>query len=191
MDPFTLETFEGYFGRPREKLYADLYGENKEEAKGHFEAYVLKNHLQQLQPMPGAGSLMEVIRQKALSAGIVSNKKSSFIAEEIRHFGWSDIFLSVVGAGEAPEDKPSPAPLLLALEKGQVKAPMELIWYVGDTETDILCAQAAGCVSVFIENNEEKGRIINEYSPHLTFRNCEEFKDFLLQYTSNTLQKTY
>lgn len=190
MEPFSLEAFEGYFGGPREKLYTEIYGGRREEAKAHFEAYVLANHLGGFEPMPGAPELIETVRARKLFAGVVSNKKANLITQEIRHMGWDDIFPAIVGAGEAEEDKPSPAPLLLALERGGITAPRTAIWYVGDKDTDILCAKAAGCVSVFIENNMEQAHVKRAFSPELSFKNCREFGDFLLQYPSSVLQQS-
>ncbi|MCB1563412.1 MAG: HAD-IA family hydrolase [Alphaproteobacteria bacterium] len=190
MEPFSLEAFEGYFGGPREKLYTEIYGERREEAKTQFESYVLENHLGGFEAMPGTHDLIDILRRKGIPAGVVSNKKANLITAEIRHMGWDDVFSAIVGAGEAKEDKPSPAPLLLAFERGGITAPRTAIWYVGDKDTDILCAKAAGCVAVFIENDTEQAHVKRAFSPELSFKNCREFGDFLLQYPSSVLQQS-
>lgn len=190
MASFELEAFRAYFGMPREKLYFDMYGGDREQAKAHFEEYVFENHLRELSPMPGANALIEFLRRKKMHTGVVSNKKGRFLAAEINHFGWNDVFSAVVGAGEAAEDKPAAAPLLHALENSGFQGAKENVWYVGDTKADILCAKAAGCVSVFIENDKEKTHVKEDISPDVSFSNCAALKDFLLQYSTNTLKET-
>ncbi len=178
----TQEQFDGYFGMPRELLYKEIYGDEGEKAKALFEAYVMANH-KQLEPMPGAVELLKAITNMNILMGAVSNKKGDFIREEIKHFGWQEHFVSIVGAGDAENDKPAADPLLLALKKGGIDHDLADIWYVGDTETDLKCAQEAGCPSVFLQHKDDDGGLIETYNPVLTIRNCHELREFLLQTT--------
>jgi len=54
---------------------------------------------------------------------------------------------SLIGAGDAAQDKPNPAPVALALEPSGVE-PGEGVWLVGDTGTDMECAYNSGCIPV-------------------------------------------
>jgi len=181
MPTFTVEEFGQYFGRPREKLYRDIYGaENIEEAKGHFEAFVLANH-HEIQPMQGAQKLLETFSDIGLPMAIVTNKKGPLVAKEIVNHGWGHHFVVTVGAGEAEEDKPSPAPLHLAIEKSGLDVKPHEVLFVGDTENDVLCAHHAGAKIAFIEEDLQKHAIAEKYKALLMFRNCDEFTDFLLQ----------
>jgi phosphoglycolate phosphatase len=184
MDSFGTDEFLKYFGMPREQLYRQLYGDQAAQAKKYFEEFVTLNHLQMLKPLPGASDLMDAIVAIDVVAGVVSNKKGDFIRREIDHFGWTPRLAAIVGAGEAPQDKPAADPLLLAISLSNVKENMNSIWYVGDSETDMLCAKNAGCVSVLIDsghNNEWVAR----YEPALQVKNCTELADFLLQWREN------
>lgn len=108
--PFTLEDFRGYFGQPREQLYAELYGsENVDAAKGHFESYVMAHHKEGLKPVKGAQALLKTLYDMGVPCGVVTNKKKDLVEQEIINYDWGDFFISVVGAGEAEADKPSPA----------------------------------------------------------------------------------
>ena len=53
----------------------------------------------------GAGDLL----------GVVSNKTGDLLRREVARLGWSDYFGSIVGAGDAPLDKPACDPVHLAL----------------------------------------------------------------------------
>src|SRR5688572_23960171 len=114
LETFSPERFSEYFGQPREILYKALYGKHAQDAKGHFETFVQKHHLKFLKPLPGAETLVNTIHNMKFPCGVVSNKKGDFIRAEIENFGWTPLFSAIVGAGEAPQDKPAADPLLLA-----------------------------------------------------------------------------
>ena len=184
LPPFTAETFNEYFGQPREILYKNLYGERREDAKKHFEQFVLQNHLKALKPLPGAQDVVNTIRAMGVPSGIISNKKGDFIRKEIESFGWTPYFAAIVGAGEAPQDKPAADPLLLAIALAGVDAPRESIWYVGDSETDARCAFAAGCPFIFINHNDEHSPWMQECPPAKTVKTCNKLNDFLKTWVS-------
>jgi phosphoglycolate phosphatase len=186
-DSFSIETFGGYFGQPREKLYTEIYGEHREEAKTHFEAFVLANHVNDLKPLDGAAQVLEWYARAGIPMGVVTNKKGDLVRTEIANFGWSDYFVTVVGAAEAEADKPSPAPLLLALEQAGIDAPHDRIVYVGDTDNDLLCAQAAGCGSILIAEHDEHAKLAEGHKIDVHFESCRGFYDFLLQFSINSL----
>ncbi len=190
MEPFALEVFEGYFGQPREKLYAEIYGaDNIEEAKGHFETYVYANHAEGLKPIVDAEEVLKALERLGVPCGVVTNKKRDLVEKEIQNYGWQDYFISVVGAGEAEADKPSSAPLLLAIERAGLDLPMPDIWYVGDTDNDLACANGAGCKSVLIAPQVEVIDLLEKYEIDLHQNNCSEFLEFLLQYETKPLKK--
>jgi phosphoglycolate phosphatase len=181
----SLDEFHVYFGRSREILYRDMYGDKAEEARKHFETFVRGNHLKDLQPMDGAEELLRTLKKLSIPAGLVSNKKGDFIRAEVTNFGWDDYFVSIVGAAEAAQDKPSAAPLLLAIEKANITENRNDIWYVGDTETDLACAKEAGCPSVLVETSHEAVDYSGKYSPVLVVKNCLELNEYLLQTPEN------
>jgi phosphoglycolate phosphatase len=67
----------------------------------------------------------------------------------VEALGWAKYFGSVIGAGDAPFDKPDPAPVRLALEPSGIAA-SEKVWLVGDTEVDVECAHRSGCLPILL-----------------------------------------
>ena len=182
-DPLSLDEWSGYFGQPRERLYTEIYGaENIEEAKKHFEFYVMENHKEGVKPLPGAQGLLETVHKLNIAGGVVTNKKSELVGAEIEHCGWNPYFVSVVGAGEAEADKPSSAPVHLAVEKTGIQVKSDNIWFVGDTDNDLAAANAANCTSVLIADGPHSADLLEKYKVHLHFKNCTELSEFLLQY---------
>jgi phosphoglycolate phosphatase len=182
MELLTNEDFKVYFGMPRELLYKKLYGKYRTEAKSHFEDFVLRHHLEFLKPLPGADRLVRTIHNIKVPSGVVSNKKGDFIRKEIDNFGWTPLFSSIVGAGEAPQDKPAADPLLLAMALAKADKNPKKVWYVGDSETDAQCARNAGCILILIDHGTNIGAWVHEYEPSLMVKNCTELSEFLLQW---------
>ena len=187
-EPFSLEVFAGYFGQPRETLYAHLYEGQVEDAKKHFEAFVLANHIEQLKPCEGAEDVLRWLQGHGIPCGIVTNKKRSLVEAEIGHYGWAQYFVSVVGAGEAEHDKPSHLPLRLAVERAELSLNPSDIWYVGDTENDLACGDGYGAHNIFIEDGRAYHEMEARFAISLHMPNCASFYDFLLQYEAKALK---
>lgn len=171
--------FYPYFGKARDFIYNDIYGIRAKDAQGYFEKFVIQNHTKLIKPAPGAEDLLKALHELNLVLGVVTNKKGDFVRAEIKAFGWDAYFASVVGAGEAAEDKPSAAPLELAVEQSGYRG--SEILFVGDTVADLLCAQHYGCPSVFIHPNPEEFEWLGNYSPVHVTSDCKALKEFLLQ----------
>lgn len=188
MPTFTLEKFSTYFGQPREKLYTEIYGEKREEAKTHFEAFVFSNYKEHLKPLPYAAEILQFFKSQNIPCGVVSNKKRELIEAEIENYSWQDFFISIVGAGEAQEDKPSSAPLKLAVDNSGLNLDPQEIWFIGDTDNDVACANDFGAQTVFIEKESLYKKLIKKH--HIThhFENNQAFYDFLLQYDAKPLK---
>jgi N-acetyl-D-muramate 6-phosphate phosphatase len=96
--------------------------------------------------LPGIAALLEVIENKNLRWGIVTNKPRRFTVPLIESMGLHKRAACVVSGDDAPQPKPSPATLLLACDKVGVKP--ENCIYVGDAERDIQAGKAAGMKTV-------------------------------------------
>jgi phosphoglycolate phosphatase len=78
---------------------------------------------------------------------VVSNKKGGNLRQEVSHMGWDGLFDKVVGADDAARDKPHPDPVHMAFE-GAPLMPSRDVWFVGDSEIDIECADNTGCTAI-------------------------------------------
>ena len=177
-EPMKEGEYKNYFGEPRETLYPKIYKHRAEEAKTLFVDYVVAN-ADKVEAAQGADTFLAYLHAQGIKMGVVSNKKKEIIQNEIRHLKWDNYFLSVVGAGEAVQDKPSGAPLTLGIEKASIDPKAE-IWYVGDTENDLACARDFGCSAVFIRGHVESDALIKLYEPELCVQNCDEIKEILV-----------
>jgi phosphoglycolate phosphatase len=126
-----------------------IFGERWEEARQIYMDRFRAIHLERLTPLPGREAMLRALAADGHYLAVVSNKTGAVLRAEAEHIGWSPLFGSIVGAGDAHTDKPHRAPVELALKPGGI-SPGPEVWFVGDTAVDMECAIAAGCVPVLL-----------------------------------------
>jgi phosphoglycolate phosphatase len=142
-----------------------MFGDRWEHARDIFYQTLTRTHLDHVSPMPGVPEVLAAAG--AWPQGVVSNKAGAFLRREVEHLGWGSFFGPVIGAGDAPADKPDPAPIHLALARFGHTADRS-VWYMGDTALDMQTARAAGVTAVLIGNAEHDGGV-ERAAPHLHF----------------------
>ena len=173
LEPWSLEKVKENAHESSREAFPKLFGERWQEAQKFFYSYVQGLSLEDLEVMPGAFSLLSFLNQKNMTAGIVSNKRSDLLKNEINHLKWSHFFQVIVGAEEAEKDKPAPDPIYLALSKIDLEA-SDSIWFVGDTTVDWQAAEASGCQPVAIGENVQQ---MNVFLPYVA--DCHQLHSFL------------
>ena len=163
---WTLEQTRAEARRSLRNSFPELFGGRWEEARDLFYGAFAANHLQFLKPLPGADGLLSGLARAGIYLGVVSNKTGSFLREEAAHLGWTGYFGAIVGATDAAEDKPAPAPVKLALE-GSGVAPGPSVWFVGDGPVDMECAHRAACAAVLVRRGEADPEDFRLHPPHV------------------------
>jgi phosphoglycolate phosphatase len=170
MPQWTLaETKARVRGSMRESFPA-MFGEGWRRAADLFYASFKRTHLETLKPMPGADALVRALSGRGFYLGVVSNKNGPFLRAEAGHLGWTRLFGGIVGATDAPRDKPAPEPVRLALSPGGI-APGGEVWLVGDADIDMECAHNAGCTAVLL-HPEPPGPDWGPHRPALRLNDC-------------------
>jgi phosphoglycolate phosphatase len=126
-----------------------IFGERWEEARQIYMDRFRAIHIERLTPLPGREAMLRALADGGIYLSLVSNKTGAVLRREVEHLGWTPLFGSIVGAGDAHTDKPHSAPVELALRPSGF-APGADVWFVGDTAVDMECALASGCVPVLL-----------------------------------------
>ncbi len=171
LPPWTLAETKSRVRASLRDSFPRLFGDRWQEAMrvfhGHFEAH----HLAGLREMPGAGELLAELAGRDVLLAVVSNKTGRFLRLEAEHLGWTRHFSRLVGAGDAPRDKPAVDPVDLALSgSGIGRGPH--VWFVGDADIDIDCAAAAGCLPVLLRQESPRPREFPDRLPALHQSDC-------------------
>lgn len=159
------------------ETFPEIFGDRSDEALEIFYDSFASNHCNALKPLNGVHDMLSALSRMGMKTGVVSNKSADYLRKEISHLGWDDFFDAVVGAGEAASDKPDPAPIMLALERGSMGQGGRDVWYVGDNEMDMICAHNAGLFPVLINTMQLPESHFAEANalPELVFENNESF----------------
>lgn len=176
-DTWTQEDFMGQASKSARDYYPKIYKERSDEAMDILKQYVRDNHLKSLEPMAHS---IEVLNAIHLPMAIVSNKTHEFLQIEIDHLSWRDYFQSAIGAAHAEKDKPHPAPLLMALDQMQGHLTPQDILYIGDTETDLMTAQNAGCDVALVQSDKPRPDLIEKYKPAFAWDDLRPISKALL-----------
>ncbi len=145
-------TLQDFHEEPRHSArdaFARKFGERALEAEEFFYENLCAIHLESLRPLPGAEKLLQLLVGRNIYIGVASNKLGDVLRREVNHLGWDRYFYRVIGSRDTPEDKPSPLPLQAAL-RGAKSLSGPDVWFVGDSEVDMICAQKAFCTPVAV-----------------------------------------
>jgi phosphoglycolate phosphatase len=153
------------------------FGDRWEEARRIYLDAFRAIHLQRLNPLPGRSELLKGLAMAGIYLGVVSNKTGGLLRRETEELGWSALFGSVIGAGDAAADKPHAAAVALALEPSGVESG-EAVWFVGDTGIDMECAHNSGCVAVLLGRGAQDEEFVG-CKPRLVFPDCASLLHFV------------
>lgn len=127
---------------------------------------------------PGVLDTLAVLRRAGKRLAIVTNKPYRFVPAILAAAGLSEQFELVLGGDSLPEKKPSPAPLLHVCRQLDVDPARTLM--VGDSENDVLAAQAAGMAVVGLTYGYNYGRDIADSGPNWVLSDFAALADILL-----------
>ena len=96
------------------------------------------------------------LRMLEADLGIVTSNNVPHVRDVLRKFDMQkDFFTVLVGNREAPNPKPSPEPILKALEMINYKGDKQDVCYVGDSLNDCIAAVNAGIVPILLDRSDE------------------------------------
>ena len=113
------------------------------------------------------------LRMDEADLGIVTSNNVPHVRDILRKFDMQkDFFTVLVGNREAPTPKPSPEPILKALEMINYKGDKKQVCYVGASLNDCISAVNAGIVPILLDRNHEYSDV-----PYLTIHSLGELLD--------------
>ena len=132
---------------PTEALVEELYVD--------FLAYYQRHIAIFSKPFVGVRLTIQHFAQKRYKLGVVTNKRYELSRSLLDELNLLQYFGVVVGGDTLSEAKPKPDPLLYACKELDT-SPANAI-FVGDSNTDVYCARAAGCPVVLVPYGYNQG----------------------------------
>jgi phosphoglycolate phosphatase len=99
-------------------------------------------------PFKGLDAALDRLRDDGATLCVCTNKPTELSNLLLRALNLSGRFASVVGADSAPERKPHPSHFMMAVEQAGGDPARAIM--VGDSETDVLTARAAGAPVIVV-----------------------------------------
>jgi phosphoglycolate phosphatase len=143
--PWGLEKVRDTVHKSMRESFPEIFGSDWEKAGEIYKNTYRSIHLDQIRLISGAVELVDKIQQKGILQFIVSNKIGFTLRKEVAKTGIEKSFFSIIGAGDAYDDKPSRKPVDLALMGSDLDPQKDEIWFVGDTIADVECAYNSNC----------------------------------------------
>lgn len=100
-------------------------------------------------PYPGVTGALERLSRRGFGMAVCTNKRETLARAVLEGTGLAHLFAAVIGGDSLPEQKPHPRPLLEAIARAGGTPDAAVM--VGDSETDIATARAAGVPVVAVE----------------------------------------
>ncbi|PVV11675.1 MAG: phosphoglycolate phosphatase [gamma proteobacterium symbiont of Ctena orbiculata] len=126
---------------------------------------------------PGIREGLDYLKGQGYRLGCVTNKAAQFTLPLLRDLGVHDDFEIVVAGDTLPKKKPDPMPLLHAAE--QLSADPSAALMVGDSQSDVKAARAAGFQIVCMSYGYNHGEDIRHYNPDAVLDSLIEIRTLL------------
>jgi phosphoglycolate phosphatase len=126
---------------------------------------------------PGVRDGLDYLQRRAYRLGCVTNKASQFALPLLRDLGIREVFRIVVAGDTLAKQKPDPLPLLYAADQLGAK-PAEALM-IGDSQSDVKAARAAGFQIVCMSYGYNHGEDIRNYHPDAVIDSLNEIRTIL------------
>lgn len=131
---------------------------------------------QGLKSYPGAVEIMTFLKKKNVKIGVVTSKMRHVATHHLKLTGLVDFIDRLVGYEDVTEHKPSPEPILKALQLFGTK-PQSTI-YIGDHENDIISAKKAGILTCAVTYSQRLKEMLS-YNPDYAIDELMHIKDII------------
>ena len=136
------------------KAYAMLRIDRSSAAVEHDVKHLIERYSEQparhAQLYVGVREVLQDLRAEDARLAVCTNKLEPIGASILSQLGIADMFNAVVGGAQGRKPKPDPEPLLEAIRKAG--GSLQTAVMVGDSETDVLTARAAGVPIILVEH---------------------------------------
>lgn len=126
---------------------------------------------------PGVREGLDYLKSQGYRLGCVTNKATQFTLPLLQELGIHDDFETIVAGDTLPKKKPDPLPLLHIAKAFGIDPSASLM--VGDSQSDVKAARAAGFQIVCLSYGYNHGEDIRNYKPDAVIDSMAEIQGIL------------
>ena len=149
-----------------------------DRATNIFRDYYLKHSCEYTKPYPYIVELLNILKERNKKIGVITNKFEAVSKEILDKLNLSKYTDILIGADTTEERKPSPKPVLYALETLNVRPENSII--IGDSEVDIQAGKNAGINTALVLYGYGKTELAKQLNPDYIFSNVNEIINHFL-----------
>ena len=149
LTPWTLRETKENVARSARDVFPEMFGEHAAQAEKIFYESYAELAPQNVAMKSGREDFLQATQAAGFKHLLISNKRGDILRRECDGLGWTPFFAAIVGAGDAPEDKPSAAPVTMAYAQAGLRQKQSHC-YVGDAPIDAHMASAASITSILL-----------------------------------------
>ncbi|MFD1738947.1 HAD-IA family hydrolase [Bacillus salitolerans] len=160
---YTFQDIEDRFGEAFEDFVDIVAPHKKEEMIATYMEHITNHHDQLVDIFPKVQEALIVLKQRGIKLGIVTNKQYHLTIKGLELFQIREHFDTIVTLDDVKYPKPSPEPIIKAIEQLNVNASEVLM--VGDTMFDTVAAKEASVPICILDwyGTYDKRRIQPDY----------------------------
>lgn len=128
---------------------------------------------------PRTLEILQTLKARDKTLALLTNKPIQFVEPLLRSLGIADYFSLALGGDSLPEKKPAPMPLHHIMESLE-QAPDQCLM-IGDSRSDVLCAQAADVDCILLEQGYNQGINLADLNPTQLLKDTTSLFDELLR----------
>lgn len=170
--PWTMQETRQRVRKSLRDTFPGLFGDKWEDAADVFYGRYEEIHAKEVTAFSGSQAMLADLSEIGIYLGVVSNKRGDFLRKEASSLKWDRYFGQIIGANDAPKDKPATDPVHMALSGADLVL-NDTIWFVGDADIDLECAVNADCVPVLMRPDPPDTGEFSTHKPHFYFENAE------------------
>lgn len=121
---------------------------------------------------PDTAEILNYLKQHNKVVGIVTSNAKLHVLDVLKRFGLEDEFDIIVGNREASTPKPSPLPILKALELLNYRGDKKRVAYIGDSINDVLAAKNAEVAPILLDRLLE----VKDKRDYIVIESLDEIK---------------
>lgn len=142
----TIETAKAMGVRDENLTFVDQY------FWSFFEQYCdqVKRGEKTISPLEAVPEIILYLHSKSVPMGLVTSNSRNNASILLESLGLSVYMEVCIGREDVQNPKPSPEPILKAISQFSNIPENPIVWYVGDTDSDVLAASAAKVTAVSI-----------------------------------------